>query len=195
MAEVILLSGSPTEPSRTDAVLDQIAAGLERDGHVTDSIRLRDLPAEPLLRAQNDDPEVSDAITKILSSEAVVIGSPVYKATYSGLLKSFMDLLPMNALTDTAVLPVLTGGSFAHVLALDYGLKPLLSTLGATTITAGRFIHSPTITIDTQTQPPALTADTQRELHEMVSCFNARLSHTRTHPPATRQIEREARYA
>ncbi len=57
----------------------------------------------------------------------MVIGTPVYKAAYSGLLKSLLDLLPQYALAGKTVLPLATGGSTAHVLAIDYALRPVLA--------------------------------------------------------------------
>jgi len=60
-----------------------------------------------------------------------LVATPIYKAAYSGLLKSFLDLLPQDGLRGKTVLPLATGGSTAHLLALDYALKPVLGALGA----------------------------------------------------------------
>ncbi len=68
-----------------------------------------------------------------------MIGTPVYKAAYAGLLKSLLDLLPQYALTGKTVLPLATGGSTAHVLAIDYALRPVLSSMGASHIVQGWF--------------------------------------------------------
>ena len=57
----------------------------------------------------------------------VIVATPIYKAAYSGLLKVFLDLLPAEALRGKTVLPLASGGSVAHLLALDYALKPVLS--------------------------------------------------------------------
>lgn len=64
---------------------------------------------------------------------------PIYKAAYSGLLKTFLDLLPQHAFAGKPVLPLATGGSPAHVLALDYALRPVLTALGAQ-VCEGRFV-------------------------------------------------------
>ncbi|WGW11263.1 NADPH-dependent FMN reductase [Saxibacter everestensis] len=146
MAKIVTLSGSPSNPSRTDALLAYVTRLLAGQGHDVQAISVRDLPATPLLAADVSDPEIRHAIQALTDADGVVIGSPVYKATYSGLLKSFIDLLPMTALSGKAVLPLMTGGSTAHVLALDFGLKPLLSILEATSISAGRFVRSADIT-------------------------------------------------
>ena len=55
-----------------------------------------------------------------------MVATPVYKAAYSGLLKVLLDLLPQTALKEKTVLPLATGGSPHHMLALDYALRPVL---------------------------------------------------------------------
>jgi FMN reductase len=142
MSRVVLLSASPSENSKTEALLEFIARRLGQYGHRTEFIKLRHLPAGPLLAGDGSDGLIASARATVAAADAVVVGSPVFKATYTGLLKVFIDLLPMDALHGKPVLPLLTGGSPAHVLALDYGLKPLLATLGASSIGRGRFVLS-----------------------------------------------------
>ena len=71
-----------------------------------------------------------------------MVATPVYQAAYSGLLKVFLDLLPQFAFRGKAVLPIVTGGSPAHVLAVDYALRPVLANLGAAHIGQGWFVPS-----------------------------------------------------
>ena len=66
-----------------------------------------------------------------------MVATPVYKAAYSGVLKVFLDLLSQNALQGKTVLPLATGGSPHHMLALDYALRPVLQSLGAKHILPG----------------------------------------------------------
>jgi len=70
----------------------------------------------------------------------VVIATPIYKAAYSGILKAFLDLMPQFGLTGKVVLPLATGGSPAHVLAIDYALRPVLSSLNPLHIVSGLFL-------------------------------------------------------
>jgi FMN reductase len=72
-------------------------------------------------------------------AKGTTVFTPIYKAAYSGLLKLFLDLLPPDALRGKTVVPLATGGSSAHFLALDYALKPVLSALGARLILDGVF--------------------------------------------------------
>ncbi|GAB3053075.1 NADPH-dependent FMN reductase [Intrasporangium mesophilum] len=146
MARIATISSSPSEVSRTEAVLADVSARVTSHGHQVTRLVLRDLPAEPLLLGRADDPAVAAAVAVIANADAVVVSTPVYKAAYAGLLKTFLDLLPQFALRDKVVLPVATGGTAAHVLAIDYALRPVLTSLGATTVTPGWFVLSSQVT-------------------------------------------------
>lgn len=142
MASIVVLNGSPSNPSTTERLLTEVAHRMRGHGHLTSLINVRDLPAAALVTADLGDRDIVAVIAEVVAADALVVASPVYKASYSGLLKTFVDLLPPNCLAGTPVLPFVTGGSVGHVLALDQGLKPLLAALGATTIARGRFVES-----------------------------------------------------
>jgi FMN reductase len=103
-----------------------------------------------------------------------VIGTPIYKAAYSGLLKALLDLLPQFALAGKSVLPLATGGSLAHVLAIDYALRPVLTSLGARHVAQGYFVLESAITLG---RGGAVTLDppTERALFEVVDGLAAAL--------------------
>lgn len=140
MSSIIALAGSPSVTSRTVALLTHIAAGLTADGHDVRVVPVRALPAEALLGADASDPAVAEVVTAVLEADALIVGSPVYKAAYSGVLKTFLDLLPASALAGKAVLPVLTGGAPVHALAVDYALRPVLTALDAAHVVPGLFL-------------------------------------------------------
>jgi SsuE family FMN reductase len=142
MPTIATISSSPSESSRTDAVLSHVAKRLVGRGHRVTPIVLRDLPAEPLIRGRADDPAIKAAVAVLEQADVVVVTTPIYKAAYSGLLKIFLDLLPQYALRGKPVLPLATGGTPAHVLAIDYALRPVLSSLGAGSIGQGWFVLS-----------------------------------------------------
>jgi SsuE family FMN reductase len=75
---------------------------------------------------------------QIEAAAALIVSTPIYKAAYTGALKALLDILPPAALDGKVVLPIATGGSFAHLLAIEYALKPVLSALGATDLLQGR---------------------------------------------------------
>ncbi|WP_320780546.1 NADPH-dependent FMN reductase [Streptomyces sp. CRN 30] len=139
MATVLSVSGSPSATSRTARLLRHLDDRLRRQGHEVTVLDVRTLPAQALLGADFGHPAIIEAAALFERAEGVVIGTPVYKAAYSGLLKSLLDLLPQYALTGKTVLPLATGGSTAHVLALDYALRPVLSSMGAAHIVPGWF--------------------------------------------------------
>lgn len=138
---VLLIGGSPSEASRSAALLNAVAERLRQrtDGRrlTIERLRVRDLSPQALLLADWGHPSVAHAIEQVAQARALVIATPVYKAAYSGVLKVFLDILPQTALKGKAVLPLATGGSPHHMLALDYALRPVLQSLGARHILPG----------------------------------------------------------
>ncbi|MBD0336680.1 MAG: NADPH-dependent FMN reductase [Cyanobacteria bacterium Co-bin13] len=146
MAKVIAIAGSPSHPSRSYAVLEEAQRILLTQGIHLDILLVRDLPAEALLQAQFDHPAIAAATAQVVTADAVILSTPVYKAAYTGILKAFLDLLPQKALVGKPILPIATGGTLAHLLAIDYALNPVLGVLGATQILQGVYL------VDTQFQ-------------------------------------------
>lgn len=128
---ILLLAGSPSTPSRSTRLLHYVGERLALLGHRYVKLHVRDLPAQALLHADFNNAELKIAREQFSQADAVVIATPVYKASYSGILKTFLDLLPQDGLHGKLVLPLATGGSQSHMLALDYGLRPVLSALDA----------------------------------------------------------------
>jgi FMN reductase len=128
---VLVISGSPTIPSKTALLADMVAARLCAEETCVEHLRLLDLPAEDLVAMRVDRGPVAQAITAVSRADGLVIATPTFKASFSGLTKLFLDLLPQFGLAGKAVLPLATGGSLAHVLALDYALRPVLQCMGA----------------------------------------------------------------
>ena len=127
----VTLAGSVARASRSERLLG-IAAEYLSVRHVrVDRIAVRELPPAALMHGDATDDAIVRAIDLVAQADVVIVATPVYKAAYSGVLKAFLDLLPQNALRDKAVLPIATGGSTAHMLAVDYALKPVLAALGA----------------------------------------------------------------
>jgi len=137
---VLALSGSPSSPSKSAQIVDLVLRQLAETGIETRHILIRDLPAQALVTADVKDPVVAEAVAALDAADGVIVATPIYKASYTGLLKTFLDLLPQFALAGKTVLPLASGGSLAHVLALDYGLRPVLQSLGARHIVQSHFI-------------------------------------------------------
>jgi FMN reductase len=135
---VLLIAGSPSASSRSAALLDSVSLRLARRGGLrVERLNIRELPAEALLLVEWGHPAIVKALAQVEQAHAIVIATPVYKAAYSGVLKVFLDLLPQTALKDKTVLPLATGGSPHHMLALDYALRPVLQSLSARHILPG----------------------------------------------------------
>jgi FMN reductase len=129
--KIVGIQGSPSASSRSGSLLSLAQSRLQGVASNTHAIAVRELPAQALLHAQFDHPSIRQALAEVEQAQVVLIATPIYKAAYSGVLKAFLDLLPQDGLRGKAVLPLATGGSIAHLLALDYALKPVLSALGA----------------------------------------------------------------
>ncbi|WP_329432328.1 MULTISPECIES: NADPH-dependent FMN reductase [unclassified Streptomyces] len=147
MATVLSISGSPSATSRTARLLRHLDARLEAQGHDVIALDVRTLPAEALLGADFAHPAIVEATELLARADGVVVATPVYKAAYSGLLKALLDLLPQYGLDGKTVLPLATGGTTAHVLALDYALRPVLNSMGADHIVQGWFTLDKDITV------------------------------------------------
>ena len=144
---VLLIAGSPSERSRTAALLSAAGQRLEFRGAQVDTLRVRDLPPQALLLADFGNPAVIRATAQVAAADIVVVATPVYKAAYSGVLKVFLDVLPQTALKGKTVLPLATGGSPHHMLALDYALRPVLQSLGAKHILPGIYATDSQVTL------------------------------------------------
>lgn len=140
MSLVVTLSGSPSGASRSQELAVQVGAVIAGRGFEVAGVNVRDLPAEDLLHARADSPALQRALGLVERARGIVITSPVYKASYTGVLKTFLDVLPQFGLGGKVVLPLVTGGTLAHVLAIDYALRPVLASLGAQHVVAGLFI-------------------------------------------------------
>lgn len=137
MANIVGISGSLGKPSRTRILVESVIKKLNKT--LSGKVDIIDLAESGHLFWQNNYPEpLSDeaqAIVAIVAAaDIVVVGSPVYKGSYSGVFKHFFDLLEQKALEGKLVILTATGGSDLHALVLEHQLRPLFSLQGAITI-------------------------------------------------------------
>jgi len=144
---ILLVAGSPSGSSRSAALLDAVSQRLRGLGPVIERLHIRDLSPQALLLADTTQRSVAVALDQVQRARAVVVATPVYKAAYSGVLKLFLDLLPQTALKNKVVLPLATGGSPNHMLALDYALRPVLQSLAARHILPGVYATDAQVTL------------------------------------------------
>ena len=140
MIDLVTIAGSPSPASRSLGVVEYAARLAKEQGLHTFSINVRDFNPEDLFFGRVDSPAIQNSIAVLNQAHAVIIATPIYKASYSGLLKAFLDLLPQDILAGKVILPIATGGSPAHLLAIDYALKPVLAALGANHILNGIYV-------------------------------------------------------
>jgi FMN reductase len=100
------------------------------------------------------DPGVGRAKEAVLTSDVLIICSPVFKASYTGLLKAFLDQFGRDELAALATVPLMVGGSPAHSLAVEEQLRPVLVEIGASCPTRGVFV----LETDVQQVGPQLAA-------------------------------------
>ncbi|MBJ2245607.1 MULTISPECIES: NADPH-dependent FMN reductase [Pseudomonas] len=163
---VVTLGGSPSQRSRSGVLLDKTRQWLQQQGVEVVSYQIRDFPAEDLLHARFDSPKVIDLLQQVANADGLVIATPVYKASFSGALKTVLDLLPERALAHKVVLPIATGGSIAHMLAVDYALKPVLSALKAQELLHGIFAEDSQIAYGEGSAQAQLVPVLEQRLHE-----------------------------
>ncbi len=137
MSRIIIVSGSPTANSRLNGLIDYVEERWKEEDIALSHIRVADLPAEALIRADFGHPAIVEAAAQVEAADAVVLASPVYKASYTGVLKTFLDLLPQTGLKGKLALPLFIGGTMAHLLAIDYSLNPLVHALGGRHVLSG----------------------------------------------------------
>lgn len=105
-------------------------ARLVEGGAETTVIDLAELDANGLL-GRRQDPGVQQALGLVERANILVASTPVYRATYTGLLKAFFDLFPQRALEGKVAFGIATGASSAHRVAVDHGLRPLFASVNA----------------------------------------------------------------
>lgn len=137
MTNILAISGSPSHPSRTYGLVQYAADLLQPEGFHVDILSVRDFPHEDLVFGRYDSPALDPVKAQLEKANGVIIATPIYKASFTGVLKAFLDLLPEKGLRGKAVLPIATGGTIAHLLAIDYALKPVLAELGARHVLGG----------------------------------------------------------
>jgi len=146
---ITVLSAGLGVPSSSRLLADQLAAAakqrLEAAGYdvTVDVLELRDLAVDIANNFVTGyaGPRLADAIAGVEASDGVVAVSPVFSASYSGLFKSFIDVLDPKSLDGKAVLLGATGGTDRHQMVLEYAMRPLFSYLrtrtAATAVFAG----------------------------------------------------------
>jgi FMN reductase len=136
---IVTVVGNPRPASRTHGLARTLAAELVRVLPDATSGEADLATLGPGVLDQADDAAAA-AVGEVLAADVLVVASPTYKATYSGLLKAFLDRLATGSLAGKTAVPMLLGGAPNHQLAVDVHFTPLLLELGATVPVRGLFV-------------------------------------------------------
>lgn len=142
---VTLVVGNPQAGSRTRTAGELVANRL---GEPVDVIDLADHGSH-LMRWGS--PVVAELKARVLGAGRLVVASPTYKAAYTGLLKLFLDQFGHDELAGLTAVPMMTGGSADHALAVEVHLRPVLVEIGASCPTRGLFVFGPAVDDPTPT--------------------------------------------
>jgi len=170
---VVGLSGSPAASSKSRVLVAYALARAAARGARVELVDLAALPADALL-GRGSAPAVAAALDAATRARIVVAGTPVYRATYSGLLKVFFDLLPQDSLIGKVGVPIVTGHDRGHSLSVDHGLRPLFASLGATVV-AGAVYGTSAQFQDGKAAPELLQA-VDRAVEEALALAGAAIS-------------------
>ncbi|MGX2996599.1 FMN reductase [Streptomyces sp. JNUCC 64] len=144
--KLVVVSAGLSVPSSTRLLADRLTESVVRRAPGTDVevVELRDLAVEI---AHNfvtgfPGPALEAALGSVADADALIVVSPVFSASYSGLFKSFFDVIDKDALTGKPVLIAATGGTGRHSLVLDHALRPLFGYLRAVVVPTGVYAAS-----------------------------------------------------
>ena len=162
-------AGSSSQPSRTRNLVEAITTTAAR--RIGATSRIYDLnqihPSLGSTLEPNTAPaDLVDLIEAITRADALIVGSPVYKGTYTGLFKHLFDLIEPKALKDKPVVLSATGGSERHALVLDHGLRPLFAFFSADIVATGVYATDSDFT-DYRPSSPALLSRIDRVALEL----------------------------
>ncbi|MFD5065583.1 FMN reductase [Streptomyces sp. NPDC058394] len=135
--KLAVVSAGLSVPSSTRLLADRLAAATVHGTPAeVEVVELRDLAVEIAHHFTNGFPgrALSTAIEAVTSADGLIVVTPVFSASYSGLFKSFFDVLDKDALAGKPVLIAATGGSSRHSLVMEHALRPLFAYLRAVVV-------------------------------------------------------------
>ncbi|MFI1564992.1 CE1759 family FMN reductase [Streptomyces sp. NPDC020490] len=142
---LVVVSAGLSVPSSTRLLADRLAAAVDRQAPAdVQVVELRELAVEIAHHLTNGFPgrNLAAALEAVTDADALIAVTPVFSASYSGLFKSFFDVLDRDALAGTRVLIAATGGSARHSLVLEHALRPLFAHLRAVVVPTGVYAAS-----------------------------------------------------
>ncbi|MEZ5320863.1 MAG: NADPH-dependent FMN reductase [Microthrixaceae bacterium] len=137
----LVVVGNPRRGSRTGQVAERVGYHLARRTSQPDDYSVVELATCARHLTEWGHADVTRLVERVAGARALVIASPTFKASFSGLLKCFLDQIDADGLTSASVVvPVMTGAGSAHSLAVETQLRPVLVELGASMPTRGLYV-------------------------------------------------------
>ncbi|MBJ9953533.1 MULTISPECIES: FMN reductase [unclassified Acinetobacter] len=137
---IVAVSGGLNNPSKTEslvqAILDELGQATPINVHFIKFSEIGHLLGGAIYRNQLPQ-RVQDDLAAVEAADALIVGTPVYRASFTGLFKHFFDFVEQTALVDVPVLLAASGGSDRHALVLEHQLRPLFSFFQAQTLPIG----------------------------------------------------------
>ncbi|WP_316773877.1 FMN reductase [Streptomyces sasae] len=143
--KLVVVSAGLSVPSSTRLLADRLAAAVGRETEVqVEVVELRDLAVEIAHNFTNGFPgrKLAAALEAVTEADGLIAVTPVFTASYSGLFKSFFDVLDKEALVGKPVLIAATGGTGRHSLVLEHALRPMFAYLRAVVVPTGVYAAS-----------------------------------------------------
>jgi FMN reductase len=143
MTKIVAISAGLSDPSTTRMLADRLVASVEQqygDASV-ELVSLREL-AHDITDATLTGfapPRLQTVIDQVVAADGLIVVTPIFKASFPGLFKSFIDVLDAEALTGKPILLAASGGTARHSLAIDHALRPLFAYLQALVVPTGVF--------------------------------------------------------
>ena len=139
---IVAVSGGLNSPSKTEsliqAILDELSEAISIKVHFIKLSEIGPLLGGAIYRNQLPQ-RVQDDLAAVEAADALIVGTPVYRASFTGLFKHFFDFVEQTALVDVPVLLAASGGSDRHALVLEHQLRPLFSFFQAQTLPIGEY--------------------------------------------------------
>lgn len=170
MPKILALAGGTSAASRTNRLARHVLDRLAATGAATECLLLGDLDPTELARCDVQGPSATRLAAAVAAADGILVATPIYKASFAGLVKLALDVLPQFGLTDKVVFPLATAGGLAHVLALDYALRPVLQSMGA------RHIVQSIVVTDADWQEEGFAPRTAALLEGALAQFTASLA-------------------
>jgi FMN reductase len=126
-AHVIFVTSSPSTKSRSSFLADFVEKQVRAAGHRATAFAVTDFDAADLILGRSDSPAVAAFVQGVKAADAVVVATPVYKATYSGALKAVVDLVPPDALEGKLALGIATTRLGDHAAGVDAAYRSLFA--------------------------------------------------------------------